>query len=79
MSNFSKEYLITYKGDLIRLKKGMSKPDVISMIGKPLRVENCKSNVNEKLIFKVNSGHPVSVLYSVLFTEEELVYVAKLK
>jgi hypothetical protein len=78
MNNFAKDYLINFKGDLVRLKKGMSKHDVIAIIGEPLRIENCKSKLNEKLIFKVNNSQTISILYSVLFIEEELVYAAKL-
>lgn len=78
MSNFSKQFLIHMMGDLVRLKTGMSKDDVISILGQPAKIETCKGLSNEKLIFKINSGRPKHISYSVLFTEEELVYVAKL-
>lgn len=65
-------------GDLIRLKTGMSKNDVVSILGQPIKTENCKGLLNEKLIFKINCGQPKLVSYSALFTDQELVYVAKL-
>ena len=71
-------FLVMRDGEIIKLEKGMAKRDVISILGEPIRMEDCKSTVNEKLIFKINSGNPTPVLYSILFTMEELVYAAKL-
>jgi hypothetical protein len=71
-------FLVMRDGELLKLKKGMTKQEVILILGVPLRVEDCKSTANEKLIFKINNGNPTPVSYSALFTMEELVYVAKL-
>jgi hypothetical protein len=56
----------------------MSKDEVKGILGKPFKIEHCSHKENEKLIFKLDSGRPKSVLYSVLFTDDHLVYVAKL-
>ncbi len=71
-------FIITYKSEFIRFKKGMSKDEVKGILGKPFKIEHCSHKENEKLIFKLDSGRPKSVLYSVLFTDDHLVYVAKL-
>ncbi len=65
-------------GELIRLNKGMSKIDVMSILGEPFKVESCENKLNEKLVFKINSGRPISTRYSALFLNDVLVYVAKL-
>lgn len=78
ITSVSNEYVINIMGELMRLKKGMSKEDVTAILGEPLKMESCTNPVNEKLVFKVNNGKPVSTRYSVLFTNEQLVYVAKL-
>ena len=65
-------------GELVRLNKGMSKKEVISILGEPFKVESCDNKLNEKLVFKINIGRPVSTRYSVLFFNAELVYVAKI-
>ncbi|MEO6305223.1 MAG: hypothetical protein ABIP51_18835 [Bacteroidia bacterium] len=56
----------------------MSKQKVISILGEPFKIEGCTGESNEKLIFKINSNRLKNVSYSILFREEELVYVAKL-
>lgn len=66
------------EGEIIKLNKGMTKQEIISILGEPVKMEDCKSTVNKKLIFKINSGNSTPVLYSILFTMEELVYAAKL-
>lgn len=78
IASVSNEYVINIMGELMRLKKGMSKEDVMSILGEPVKIESCTNPVNEKLVFKINNGKPVSTRYSVLFTNEQLVYVAKL-
>lgn len=65
-------------GELVRLHKGMSKNDVTTILGEPFKIESCANELNEKLVFKINNGRPVSTRYSILFTSEQLVYVAKL-
>jgi hypothetical protein len=77
LSNFSKEFLIIFNGDFIRLKKGMNKQEVMKILGEPFKIENCSSEINEKLLFKITKSHFSSVTYSVLFTGDELVYAAK--
>lgn len=66
------------QGDFIRLKKGMGKKEVINILGEPFKTENCNSEINEKLFFKINDGRLIRVTYSVLFTADELVYAAKI-
>ena len=78
INNFSNEFAINIKGEFIRFKKGMSKDDVKLILGEPFKVELNANNLNEKLIFKINSGKPMAVRYSVLFTDDRLVYVAKI-
>lgn len=65
-------------GELVRLHKGMSKNDVTTILGEPFKIESCANELNEKLVFKISNGRPVSTRYSILFTSEQLVYVAKL-
>lgn len=65
-------------GELVRLHKGMSKIDVTRVLGEPFKIESCSNKLNEKLVFKIYNGRPMSTRYSVLFFDEELVYVAKL-
>jgi hypothetical protein len=65
-------------GELMRLHKGMSKNDVTSILGEPFKIESCSNELNVKLVFKINNGRATGVRYSVLFTNEQLVYVAKL-
>lgn len=65
-------------GELVRLQKGMSKSDVTSVLGEPFKIEPCENTQNEKFVFKINSGRPVSARYSALFFNETLVYIAKL-
>ena len=80
MNTIINEYQINLKsGETLRLKKGMSKQEVISILGNPFKVESCKNQSNEKLIFKINSSLKLTdTSYTILFTRQELVYVAKL-
>ena len=78
ITNFSNEFVINIKGELVRLKKGMSKHEVTQVLGDPFKIESCENKLNEKLVFKIYNGRPMSTRYSVLFFNEELVYVAKL-
>lgn len=78
ITNFSNEFVINIKGELVRLNKGMSKNEVLLILGEPFKVEPCENKFNEKLIFKINNGRPISTRYSVLLFDEKLVYVAKL-
>lgn len=65
-------------GELVRLQKGMSKNEVTFILGEPFKIELCTNLLNEKLVFKINNGRTISTRYSILFTNEQLVYVAKL-
>lgn len=65
-------------GELVRFYKGMSKDDVTEILGEPYKIESSDNILNEKLVFKINNGNAISVRYSILFTSNELVYVAKL-
>ncbi|PBQ30616.1 hypothetical protein CNR22_02120 [Sphingobacteriaceae bacterium] len=79
MINFSKQFTINLtEGKVACLKKGMTKQEVITILGNPVKIENCKNICNEKLVFKIN-GHQVvrGSTYTLLFTREQLVYVAK--
>jgi hypothetical protein len=80
MINFSNQYTINIKGgDVIRLKKGMTIQEVISLLGNPSKIEKCVNKSNEKLVFKLSSDLIVTVsTYTILFTRQQLVYVAKL-
>jgi hypothetical protein len=78
VSNFSKEFIINMMGELVRFYKGMSKDDVTEILGEPYKIESSDNILNEKLVFKINNGNAISVRYSILFTSNELVYVAKL-
>ena len=75
----SNGFVLNIKGDLTRLEKGMSKQDVLAILGEPLRIEECSGEFNEKMIFKLYSNGHTSNRYSVLFTSNTLVYIAKLK
>ncbi len=77
-TNFSKEFVITIMGELVRLRKGMSKNDVTEILGEPFKIDPSTNTQNEKLVFKINNGKAMGVRYSILFTSNELVYVAKL-
>ena len=76
--NLSKDYLINLKGDFIRLRKGMTKQEVKNILGEPYKIENCTNLSNKKLFFKIKSDRPANVTYSILFTEESLIYVVKI-
>ena len=78
ITNFSNEFIVNIKGELVRLQKGMSQSDVKLVLGEPIKTEPCENYLNQKLIFKINSGRPVSARYAALFFNESLVYVAKL-
>jgi hypothetical protein len=71
-------FIINYKSEIIRFKKGMSKDAVTGILGEPFKIEHNIHKENEKLIFKLEDGRPKSVLYSILFRDDQLVYVAKL-
>jgi hypothetical protein len=78
MANFANEYVINLRGgEVVRLKKGMTRKEVISILGNPVKTENGKSKSNEKLIFRISISESKSGSYTVLFTREELVYIAK--
>lgn len=80
MNNFAEQYVIDLKGgEVVRLKKGMTKQEVISILGAPLKIESCKNKSNEKWIFKIATYHVINASYTLLFTREALVYAAKLK
>lgn len=64
-------------GEMLRLEKGFSKKDTIDVMGEPFKIEQCNNELNEKLIFKVNNGRLSGALYSIMFTNDELIYVAK--
>ncbi len=78
LRNISKEFVLNIKGDLVRLHKGMTKNEVINILGEPLKLETCASKLNEKLVFKLNNDKAMGVRYSILFNNGQLVYVAKL-
>lgn len=78
ITSFSNGFIINLMGELVRLQKGMPKNEVTALLGEPVKTEACSSPLNEKLVFKINSGKPVSTRYSLLFTNKLLVYVAKL-
>lgn len=77
-TSFSNGYVINIMGELIRFQKGMSKSEVTSILGEPIKIEACSNPINEKFVFKINTGQLISIRYSILFTNELLVYVAKL-
>ena len=78
MSSFADQYIIDLKGgEVVRLKKGMSKEEVRAILGSPLRIEDCQNRSNEKWIFKINGHHVIKASYTLLFNRETLVYVAK--
>lgn len=64
-------------GEIIRLAKGLSKNETISVLGEPFKIEHCKNELNEKLVFKIHNGRLSGALYSIMFLKDELVYVAK--
>lgn len=74
----SNEFVINIMGELVRLHKGMSKNDVTSILGEPFKIESCANELNIKLVFKINNDRAMAARYSILFTSEQLVYVAKL-
>lgn len=78
IANLSKEFLINYGDHLVRLKQGMIKEKVFEILGNPIRSEECKNPVNEKLVFKIPYGRSLSVSYSILFLDQHLNYVIKL-
>jgi hypothetical protein len=78
LTNFSNEFVINRMGEMVRLQKGMSKNEVTSILGEPFKIELCTNVLNEKLVFKINNGRTIDTRYSILFTNEQLVYVAKL-
>ncbi len=62
----------------MRLHKGMSKNEVTEILGEPFKIELSTNALNIKLVFKINNGKAMGARYSVLFTCDQLVYVAKL-
>ena len=76
MSNFINDFTIYVNGgEIIRLKRGMTKTEVLAILGQPAKTQNCKNISNEKLVFKLSSRHLAVRSYTVLFTRERLVYV----
>jgi hypothetical protein len=76
MSDFMSDFSIYVNGGgIIRLKRGMSKTEVLAILGQPSKTENCKNMSNEKLVFKLASRHLAARSYTILFTRERLVYV----
>lgn len=79
MNRLKNDYLISIPaGQDVRLKKGMTKAEVVSQLGEPYRMENCRNEDNEKLIFKISNRSLPASSYAVLFIRQELFYVAKL-
>jgi len=74
----SNGFVLNIMGDLKRFEKGMSKKLVLEILGNPIKTEECSSLMNQKMTFKIYSNDFVSTRYSVLFTNDELVYIAKL-
>lgn len=80
MNNIINNYTFeSVDGKTVRLSRGMSKQEVISAIGQPVKVELCKNESNEKLIFKMKNSESTLASYTILFIRKELVYIAKLK
>jgi len=76
MSNFTNDYTIYVNGgEIIRLKRGMAKKEVLNLLGQPVKTEKCNNIFNEKLVFKLTSRHLTARSYTILFTREQLVYV----
>lgn len=76
MSNNILDFTIHVNGgEIIRLKRGMTKTQVLSILGQPAKTESCKNISNEKLVFKLASRHLATRSYTILFTREQLVYV----
>ena len=74
----SNGFVLNIMGDLKRLEKGMSKIDVITILGEPIKIEKCSSQLNEKMVFKLGSNTIINTRYSALFTNNMLVYIAKI-
>lgn len=70
--------LTLWNGEEVLLKKGMNRAEVIALLGKPCKVEQCRNENNEKLIFKINSNSLACSRYAVLFIQQALFYVAKI-
>ena len=80
MNNIINNYTFqNMAGQPIRLTRGMSKQEVISIVGSPVKVEPCKNESNEKLVFKMKTTESATTSYTILFIRKELVYIAKLK
>ena len=65
-------------GEEVLLKKGMTRNEVIALLGNPCKTEPCRNESNEKLIFRINSHGLASSHYAVLFIQQSLFYVAKI-
>lgn len=79
MHKLINSYTLTLSdGEEVLLKKGMTRTEVIALLGKPCKIEPCRNERNEKLIFRIKTDSLVSSRYAVLFIQQALFYVAKM-
>lgn len=79
ISKLADGFVLNIGKDLKRFEKGMSKNEVLKILGDPLSIEKGSSVINEKMTFKICINDFVSSYYTVLFTNNALVYIAKIK
>lgn len=79
ISKLADGFVLNIGKDLKRFEKGMSKNEVLKILGEPLSIEKGSSVINEKMTFKICINDFVSSYYTVLFTNNALVYIAKIK
>ncbi len=74
----SKKYLVNNNGNIIRLEKEMRMEEVLDLLGNPTSNNNGAGTANQKLIYSFNNGRGAMIDYSILFTNDLLVYAARL-
>jgi hypothetical protein len=74
----SSNFFIIRKGiDVIKLVKGMSKMEVITILGEPYSVCGGNNPKNQKLVYKISSNGSTNNLYELLFRENILEWSLK--
>ena len=75
--SLTKFFLVNTGDEIIKLKKGMNKTDVIKVLGEPQSINQGIGPNNQKLLFKLTGNNLKHIWYSILFKENLLEWSAK--
>jgi len=74
LNNF---FLLHKDHELIKLKKGTHKEDVIKMFGEPYKITEGNNPRNKKHLFKISNGTSKDNCYEMLFLDDYLEWALK--